>query len=386
MGFADENGPRLVATPWFPEPVPFEEAAATGTEKVIAEHSTVGVVLLNDGSFGDLPAEAYVAPGQKVIEELQELGKPFVVVVNSADPDGTAANELASEIAARYGVTALIIDVLHMTEADIMDVLDAALYEFPVSEIDVSLPLWVETLEPTHWLRARFEQEVNQAAAAVKKIRDVGQLLERLRGQEIMGEVALRQLDLGQGSAAVDVAAADGLFYRVLSEYADTPVRGEQDILPLLRRYSVANREWNRLRGAMAEVAEHGYGVVEPALAEMYLDEPELIKQGGHFGVKLRASAPSYHIIRADVATEITPLIGTEKQCEDLLRYIMDEFEEDPQKIWKTDIFGKSLYELVTEGVSSRLGRIPEQTREKLAETLQRIVNDSGGGIICIIL
>lgn len=386
QGFEDENGPRMVDTPWYPEPVSFHQAAETGTEKVITDHSTIGIVMLTDGSFGELPASAYDEPAKRVIRELQELGKPFVVIVNSTDPESEEAQAMAEGISEEYGVAVLLMDVSEMDLEDIMAVLEAALYEFPVSEIDVSLPRWMEELEEKHWLRRSIGNSIETASQNVKKVRDVSSLLTALEQSDVTGAVSLRNLDLGSGKASVDVAAADGLFFKVLSEYAGTVIRGEYDLLPLMRRFAKGSHEWDKMSAAMAEVAEHGYGVVDPQLEEMLLEEPELIKQGGHFGVKLRASAPSYHIIRANVLTEITPLIGTEAQCEDLVRYITSEFQDDPRKIWETNIFGKSLSSLVSEGISGKLYRMPEQAREKLADTLQRIVNDSGGGIICIII
>ena len=385
-GFSDEDGPRMVTTPWFDEPVSFEKAAETGTEKVIQEHSTIGVVMLTDGSFGDLPAEAYRPAADRVVTELQELGKPFVIVVNSADPDGEVAQSLAEELSQQYGVAVLVLDVLHMDEEDILAVLDAALYEFPVSEISVGLPPWVEALESEHWLRQRFEHDVNAAALEVKKVRDISTMLDQLDENDLAGNVHLSSLELGTGRAAIQVDAANGLFYKVLSEYAGAPVNGEQDILPLMRQYAAAAREWAKISPAMAEVGELGYGVVNPCLDEMYLEEPELIRTGGHYGVRLRATAPSYHIIRANVQTEITPMIGTESQCEELIQYFTSEFQDNPRRLWETNVFGKSLYDLVSEGISGKLYRMPEQAREKLADTLQRIVNDTGGGIICIII
>lgn len=386
QGFDDENGPRMVDTPWFEQPVSFEEAAATGTQKVISEHSTLGVVVLSDGSFGDIPYEAYLPAARRVVDELRGLEKPFVVVLNSGHPYDDETQALAEELSESFSAAVLPMDVPRMDEDDVLDVLNAALYEFPVSEISVGLPRWVEELEPEHWLRSGFESEINDAVAGVERVRDVSVLLERLRGSERAKNVSLTRLDLGSGTAEVAVKPDDGLFFRVLSEYAGEPISGEHQLLPLLRRSCRGAREWEKMSAAMEEVAETGYGVVDPRLDEMYLEEPELIKQGGHFGVRLRASAPSYHIIRTSVSTEITPLIGTEKQCEDLVRYITSEFEDDPSKIWQTNIFGKSLHELVSEGISGKLAHMPPQAREKLAQTLQRIVNDKGGGIICIII
>lgn len=386
QGFDDENGPRMVDTPWFEQPVSFAEAAAAGTQKVISEHSTLGVVVLSDGSFGDIPFDAYLPAANRVVEELHALEKPFVVVLNSRHPYDDDTQALAAELSESFSVAVLPLDVPHMDEEDVLDVLNAALYEFPITEISVGLPRWVEELESSHWLRAAFETQVNSAVEGVERVRDVSSLLERLRGSERAKSVSLKSLDLGSGAAEVALLPADGLYYQVLSEYAGEPISGEHQLLPLLRRYSKGAREWEKMSAAMEEVADTGYGVVDPRLDEMYLEEPELIKQGGHFGVRLRASAPSYHIIRTSVSTEITPLIGTEKQCEDLVRYITSEFEDDPGRIWQTNIFGKSLHELVSEGISGKLSHMPHQAREKLAQTLQRIVNDKGGGIICIII
>lgn len=385
-GFDDEDGPRMVDTPWFDMPVSFETAAEVGTEKVIAEHSTIGIVILADGSFGDIPFESYLPAAERVIQELQEMGKPFVIVLNSADPDSEATDALVEQLQELFGVAVLAMDISEMDEADSVDVLNAALYEFPVAEINITLPRWVEELDDHHWLRSSYEQSVNQSVMGVNHVRDITGLLSNLSDAEHISKVSLSQLDLGSGTASIGIQAEEGLFYQILGECAGEEIQGEHTLLSLMQRYCQGAKQWEKMREAMEEVNETGYGVVDPRLDELDLEEPELIKQGGHFGVRLKASAPSYHVIRANVSTEITPLIGTEKQCEELVRYIMDEFEDDPAKIWQTNIFGKSLHELVSEGISGKLYEMPTQAREKLALTLQRIVNETGGGIICIIL
>ena len=386
LGFDEEDGPRMVTTPWQPEPMPFTEAAEMGTRKVIAEHSTIGLVVVTDGSFGELPRENFLPAEERVIHELQELGKPFVIVLNSAWPDSEATQTLAQELSEQYQVAVVPLNVTMMDYQDVLDVLNAALYEFPVTEINISLPRWVEELPESHWLRRRFEEGVTAAVGDVKKVRDIGNLLSNLAMEGITGAVSLKNLSLGSGAAAIGISAADGLFNQVLSEVAGEEIAGEHTILRLMRQFSSGASEWEKMREAMEEVAVSGYGIVNPRLDELYLEEPELIKQGGHFGVRLRASAPSYHIIRANVATEITPMIGSEKQCEELVRYIMSEFEDDPQKIWRTNIFGKPLSELVSEGITGKTSNISETARRKLVETLQRIVNDNGGGLILIIV
>lgn len=313
-------------------------------------------------------------------------GKPFVIVLNSSHPDDEETLLLADALTEQSGVAVLPLDVSRMDSEDIIDVLNAALYEFPVTAINVSLPRWVEELDREHWLRQSFETGINSAAASVSRVRDVSQMLEQLRENEHAQSVKLTRLDLGSGVVAVSLKPQEELFWTVLSEYAGKPVAGESDLLSLVRTSVKGAREWEKIGPAMSEAADTGYGVVEPRLEEMFLEEPELIRTGGHFGVRLKASAPSYHVIRTNISTEVTPLVGTEKQCADLVRYIMDEFEDDPAKIWQTNIFGKSLHELVSEGIAGKLSRMPENAQEKLAQTLQRIVNESGGGIICIIL
>lgn len=297
QGFSDEDGPRMVDTPWFDEPVSFETAAETGTAKVISEHSTIGVVVLTDGSFGDLPMDAYTPAAERVIEELQALGKPFVILINSADPEGEAAQMLAEDLAERYDVTVLTMNFLTMDAEDIMDMLSAVLYEFPVMEININLPRWIEELETSHWLRKGMEDGIAESVREVKKVRDISKMIEALNNEENVQKTTINELALGRGSASLSLSAQDGLFYKVLAEYAGEDIEGEHSILSLMRTFAKGARQWEKISGAMEEVNVDGYGVVSPQMDELYLEEPELIKQGGHFGVRLRASAPSYHIV-----------------------------------------------------------------------------------------
>jgi len=344
------------------------------------------VVVLCDGSFGDIPLENYNEAADRVISELQELGKPFVIVLNSVHPQDEQTLAMAQMLEENYGVAVLPINAAELSEADLLDILNASLYEFPISEINIMLPPWVQELEREHPLRSRLEQGVALAVSAVHKVRDIPALLADLTIEGLTGNISLNNMSLGSGVASIGVAAAEGLFYKVLSEYAGETIDSEAKLLPAIRKFSRGWREWDKMKDAMSEVYEHGYGVVTPRMDEMYLEEPELFKQGGSFGVRLKASAPSYHIIRANISTEITPLVGSEHQCQELMRYMLDEFEDDPQKIWSTNVFGKSLSELVSEGISGKLYRMPEDAQEKLQETLQRIVNENGGGVICIVL
>ncbi|MDN5294482.1 MAG: stage sporulation protein [Eubacteriales bacterium] len=386
LGYEEEDGPRMVHTPWFEEEIPFQEAAEIGTRKVINDHSTIGVVVTTDGSITDLPRANYVPAEERVINELKELGKPFVVILNTMRPQSPEAQELARELTEKYDVPVLPVDCAEMKQADILKILEEVLYEFPVSEVNVNLPLWVEELESGHWLRSRFEQAVNDTVVNVRRLRDIQRAVAKLSKYDFISQVELEQMDMGSGVATINMRARDDLFMKVLEEVSGFTIEGEHHLLRLMKELSYAKREYDKVASALQEVKATGYGVVTPRLDEMNLEEPELIRQGNRFGVRLKASAPSLHIIRADITTEITPIIGTEKQCEELVRYMLNEFEEDPKKIWDSNIFGKSLHDLVREGIQNKLQRMPENAQIKLQETLTRIVNEGSGGLICIII
>jgi stage IV sporulation protein A len=382
----EEGGPRMVRTPWFDEAIPFQEAAELGTRKVIADHSTLGIVLTTDGSITDIPRESYLEAEERVIEELKELGKPYIVILNTLYPDAYESIELVQSLEEKYDVPVLAINCAETSDDDILNILQEVLYEFPIQEINVKLPLWVEELESSHWLRSDLEQLVKEAIASVNRLRDIDQTIERIRESEHVAASLLQEMNLGTGVAHIQIQSQEDLFFRVLEEESGLSVSGEHDILRLLRDLSKAQTELEKIAPALEEVQDLGYGVVAPSLDEMILEEPELIRQGNRFGVKLKASAPSLHIIKADITTEITPIIGTEKQCEELVHYMLEEFEDDPIKIWKKDIFGKSLHDLVREGIQNKLHRMPDNAQEKLQETVQRIVNEGSGGLICIII
>jgi stage IV sporulation protein A len=385
LGYESEEGPRMVRTPWFEEEIPFQEAAEVGTRKVITDHSTIGIVVTTDGSITDIPRENYVKAEERVVWELKELQKPFVVLLNSTSPYQEETIALAQELESQYGVPVLPVDCLNMGESEVLNILEQALYEFPVVEVNVNLPPWVEELDPAHWLRRNLEEAVNREVAKVQRLRDIDLLVENLSRQEKVSRVALQRMDLGTGTATVQVNLEEGLFHRILEETTGFTIRGDHDLLRLMGELATIKREYDKVAEGLAEVRSTGYGIVTPNVEEMELSEPELIRQGGRFGVRLKATAPSYHFIRADITTEITPLIGTERQCEELVRYILEEFQDDPQKIWETNIFGKSLSQLVRDGIQSKLYRMPENARIKLQETLERIINE-GGGLICIII
>ncbi|BDG60100.1 stage IV sporulation protein A [Caldinitratiruptor microaerophilus] len=387
LGFLDETGqPRMVLTPWFDAEVPLHEAAEIGTRKVIAEHATLGVVVTTDGTITDIARGKYIEAEERVVAELKELGKPFVVVLNTTRPYAQETLDLAGELEEKYGAPIIPTDVSELTEDDVHMVLEQLLLEFPVRELEVRLPRWVEELDSRQWLREKFETAVAEVVQAVTKVRDVDQAVERLASYEFVETAQLRSMDMGTGTAVVELEAREDLYYQILEEIAGVKLEGKHTMVRLLREWAVAKQEYDKIAVALHEVRETGYGMVPPQLSDMTFDEPELVRQGSRFGVRLRASAPSLHFIRADIHTEVTPIIGTEKQGEELVQYLMEKFEDDPKKLWDFDIFGKSLYELVRDGVQNKLYRMPEDAQQKLQETLTRIINEGSGGLICIII
>lgn len=386
LGFEEGEEPRMVHSPWNDRQIPFEEAAETGTRKVITDHSTIGLLVTTDGSITDIDRESYVETEKRVVAELKELEKPFVIVLNSVAPSSEETRSLAKGMQEEYDVSVVAVDAMNMTEDDVLRILRESLYEFPVTEVRVHLPEWVSEVDEKHPLRKGLETDIFTIVDGIRRICDLDHGVEALSRLEAAENASLLQMDLSTGVSLLNVVVGEEHYYRILGEYAGEEIEGNHTVMRLMRRFAASDKEWNKLKDAMAEVRESGYGVVNPQLDEMYLEEPELIKQGGRFGVKLKASAPSYHVIRANISTEITPLVGTEKQCEELVRYILDEFEDDPQKMWETNIFGKSLNTLVQEGIQTKLCTMPDSARDKLQVTLERLVNDGGGGIICIIL
>lgn len=386
LGYDEEEGPRMVSTPWFDEPIPFEEAAEVGTRKVISEHSTMGIVMTTDGTIIDIPRENYIEAEERVVEELKNINRPFLIILNSTNPESEDTINLAGELTEKYDVPVIPLNVLELTQQDILIVMEKLLFEFPVNEVNISLPPWLEELDSKHWLRGQFENAVKETVQSVRRLRDIDGAMEKLGTYDFVEKIQLEKMDMGTGSADIKVTSKPELFYKALEEETGLTLEGEQQLFRLVKELAVAKREYDKIAPALEEVMESGYGVVTPNVEEMQLEEPELIRQGSRFGVKLKASAPSLHIIKADITTEITPIIGTEKQCEELVSYMLSQFEENPTKFWNSEIFGKSVNELVREGIQNKLYRMPENAQRKLQETLQRIVNEGSGGLICIII
>lgn len=385
-GYEDENGPRMITTPWFDDPIPFQEAAEIGTRKVIQEHSTIGVVVTTDGSIAEIPRTAYLEAEERIVQELKDVGKPFVMIVNSTRPLAEETQQLRSELQEKYDIPVMAMSVASMGEEDVLSVLREALYEFPVHEVNVNLPSWVMVLDEQHWLRTSYESSVRETVQDIRRLRDVERVVQQFMEYDFIARAGLSGMNLGQGVAEIDLYAPDELYDNILTEVVGVEIRGKDHLLQLMQEFAHAKREYDRFAEALEMVKTTGYGIAAPTLAEMALDEPELIRQGSRFGVRLKATAPSIHMIRVDVESEFAPIIGTEKQSEELVRYLMQDFENDPIKIWESDIFGRSLHSIVREGIQGKIAMMPDNARYKLQETLGRIINEGSGGLIAIIL
>ncbi|MCO7127040.1 stage IV sporulation protein A [Sporolactobacillus shoreicorticis] len=385
-GFEDENGPRMVHTPWYDEPIPFQEAAEIGTRKVIQEHSTLGVVVTTDGSIGEIGREDYVESEERIVDELKEVGKPFILIINSTHPYHPDTEALRKELSEKYDIPVLAQSVENMTEHDINNILREALFEFPVLEVNVNLPSWVMVLKDEHWLRKSYEDAVKETVKDIKRLRDVDRVVGTFGQYDFIENAQLSGIEMGKGTAEIDLFAPDNLYDQVLKEVVGVEIRGKDHLLQLMQDFAHAKREYDQVADALKMVKQTGYGIAAPSISDMSLDEPEIIKQGSRFGVRLKAVAPSIHMIKVDVESEFAPIIGTEKQSEELVRYLMQDFEDDPLSIWNSDIFGRSLNSIVREGISAKLALMPENARYKLKETLERIINEGSGGLIAIIL
>ncbi len=386
LGTQEEEASRMVRTPWFDHDIPFEEAAEIGTRRVITEHSTLGVVVTTDGTVTDIPRSSYVEAEERVVRELKALGKPFVVVLNSRTPADPDTVRLRDALAEKYDVPVRLLSVDEMTLADVNSLLESVLMEFPLTEVWLETPRWLSALPEDHWLNRSVLEGAVKAAGNMQRVRDWTAVCDAFSDNEYFMSSDMPQIRLSEGAVRCPLHAADGLFYRVLSETSGQQVDGEEHLLTLMTELTVAKKEYDRVAEALRSVKETGYGLVMPVQSEMTLKEPEMVRQGSRFGVKLKASAPSFHMIRVDIETEVSPIVGTEKQSEELVQYLMSEFENDPTSIWTTNMFGKSLNELVREGLAGKLMRMPDETQTKVREALEKIINEGNGGMICILL
>ena len=386
LGYIENEMPRMVMTPWFDEEVPFNMAAEVGTQKVIQEHSTIGLVVTSDGSISDIPREEYEESEERVINELRAINKPFVVLMNSVDPTSKAVKELCTQMSEKYETPVIAVNCLELDEDDMEKIMGEILYAFPVKEINICCPGWITSLKKGHWLKEEIFSAIRESAMGVTHLRDIKGVAEKIKCCKEVTSAEIAGVNLGTGSATLNVSICDELFYKIIAEETGIDIANESDLLSELRELTRIKSYYARLESALEEAEATGYGIVMPSIEELSLEEPEIVKQGGRYGVRLKASAPSLHIMKATINTEVAPIVGSEKQSEELVTYLLREFEDDPVKIWESNIFGKSLDDLVNEGLHNKLYHMPVEARLKLQETLERIINEGCSGLICFIL
>lgn len=386
IGHLENDLPRMVNTPWSEERIPFTHAAEIGTRKVIADHSTIGVLVTTDGSIGEIARDDFVPAEERVVKELKELKKPFVIVLNSVAPDDRAVQELRESLEEKYAIPVIAANCAKMSTNMLNEILYKVLYQFPAVEIAFELPGFIQGLPNDHWIKASLIKGIKDWCKDFDNVKDIKNTVSVLADCDIVKNVAIKDINLGNGTLQVVIEPVDGLFYQVISEITECDVRDDAQFFPIIQELAKAKKAYDKLASAMEEVEATGYGIVHPNLSEMSLEEPEIFRQGNKFGVRLKAKAPSLHIIKTDVTTEVSPVVGSLRQSEDLIQYLLSEFENDPSKIWDTNIFGKSLYEMVTEQMGTKLTNVPENIRGKVQRSLQKVSDEGKEYMICIVL
>ncbi len=386
MGYIEGDAPRMVMTPWFEGEIPFGDAAEIGTKKVITDHSTIGLVITTDGSVTDIERPSYEDAESRVIKELQAINKPFIVLLNTTHPNAESTKALKAEMEHKYSATVLPVNCAELSVSDINEIIENVLFEFPVSEININMPKWIGKLDGEHWLKKSITDSIKLSINNVRKISDYKSIIAQITTCEHVERALPSNIELGTGKMDIDVVVSDGLFYKLLSEWSGLEINNDDELMSFVCEMSKIKKDYERYAPAIESVRSTGYGIISPSINELSLEEPQIVRQGSRYGVRLKASAPSIHLIRADIETEVSPVVGTEKQSEDLVKYLLEEFDDDPTKIWQSNIFGKSLNELVNEGLHTKLDKMPEDARQKLRETLSKIINEGNGGLICIIL
>jgi len=385
-GYEDENGPRMVRTPWYEEEIPFVEAAEIGTEKVIKDHSSIGVLVTNDGSVGEFSRGDYIEAEERIVGELNEIGKPFIVVLNSLHPMDKETENLAEDLRQNYSVPVIPMNVEGMSERDAYSILKEALYEFPVVRINVEMADWVACLSPNNWLKKAYIDTIRESIEEIDKLRDVEGITNKLETCEYIEKAYLSNVDTSTGEITVTLKTPNELYNSVLKEIIGIDVTNKSQLLKLFQDYNEAKAEYDQIKDALKMVKTTGYGVASPTLADMTLDTPEIIKQGNRYGIKLKAVAPSIHMIRVDVESTFEPIIGSEIQSKELINYIMKDKDNDTDNIWKSEIFGRSLDVIVQEGIQAKLSLMPDNARFKLQQTLSKLVNKGSGNLFAIVL
>lgn len=384
-GHIENDHERLVKTPWFDHEIPFTQAAEIGTKKVINDHSTIGIVVTTDGSFGELPRENYIIPEERTIEELKHLGKPFIVLLNTNRPYSNDTIKIAEEIAEQHDVTVLPVNAEQLKKDDITRIMENILSVFPITEIDFYMPKWAEMLPKDHWLKIDLLESVKNLFQNLTQIKDANEQ-NLLTDSEYVKRFKVDKVDMQNGTVQVNVEFDDMYYYKILSDLIGVPITGEYQLISTLRELAAKKTEFEKVSYAVEQVRAKGYGVVSPIKEEIVIEEPEVLKHGNKYGVKIKATAPSIHLIKADILTEVAPIVGTEAQAKDLMNYIMENAKENPEGIWETNIFGKTIRQLVDDGINTKINKLTDESQMKLQETMQKIINDSNGGLICIII
>lgn len=385
-GYEDENGPRMVKCPWYDEEIPFVEAAEIGTEKVIRDHSSIGIIVTTDGSFGEIPRSNYIDTELRIVNELKEIGKPFIVILNSNHPTLPETERLAEKMQADYDVPVLPISVENMTERDIYNILREALYEFPVMEVKVEMPDWIATLSSSNWLKKIYIEKIKESVMEINKLKDIELITSHFSDCEYINKAYLSNVDTETGIVTIKLEAKSELYNQVLKDIIGVDIKSKSQLLNLFQEYNEAKIEYDHIKSALKMVKQTGYGVASPSLSDMKLDTPEIIKQGSRYGVKLKATAPSIHMIRVDVESTFEPVIGSELQSKELINYLMKDYDTNPDNIWKSEIFGRSLDVIVKEGIQAKLSLMPENARFKLQQTITKLVNKGSGNLFAIVL
>jgi len=385
-GLKEDGQERMVMTPWSASPLPFETAAEMGTKKVIDDHATIGIMLTTDGSIGELPRDAYEESENRVIRDLKACGKPFVIVLNSMNPDSDTSVELAIELERRHSVPVALINCLELDEKDIEHIMELCLFEFPVTELEFKIPSWLRSLSCENPIRAEIENSLKNCAESITSVSSIHDSVPTILDSANIKDARVLKTDLSNGKTVVEIILPDGLFFKALSEKCSRKIESQSDLLLVLEELSEMAIRFEKIKDALDKAEDTGYGIVVPQIDDLVLEEPEIIKQSGGYGVKLKACADSIHMIRAKIKTEINPIVGSEKQSEEMVKFLLNEFEENPRGLWESNMFGKSLYCLVNEGLQSKLEHMPEESRQKIGQTLQKIVNEGSNGLICIIL
>ena len=385
-GYEDENGPRMVKTPWYDDEIPFVEAAEIGTEKVIRDHSSIGIVITTDGSFGDIPRNNYLEAESRIVDELKEIGKPFIMILNSAHPMLPETERLADSLKEEYNIPVLPMSIETMNEKDVYTVLKESLYEFPVTEIKVNMPDWIAVLQKDNWLKKIYIDKIKESVIEVDRLRDINNITNHFTDCEYISKAYISNVDTNTGIVTINLDAKEGLFDEVLKDIIKIDVKSKADLLKLFQDFNEAKCEYDQIKSALKMVKSTGYGVASPSLADMKLDPPEVIKQGSRYGIKLKAVAPSIHMIRVDVESTFEPIIGSELQSKELINYLMRDSDKDPESLWKSEIFGRSIDEIVKEGIQAKLSLTPENARFKIQQALTKLVNKGSGNLYAIVI